>query len=387
MLNKSGRLRLINTVLTSVPTYYLTVFQLRKWAIKKLDRIRRSFLWRGAAEANGGHCLVRWAKAIRPKKIGGLGILDIDAFSRALRLRWLWFEWVEPERPWVGTVPPVNAVDRQMFRASTAVQLGDGRKASFWQSSWLLGQAPMDIFPDLFRLAWRKNRVVKDELVNQCWTRGLWRMSTVEEMADFVKLWDYVQQIQLSNEPDQIFWKWTSDGQYTSKSAYRAHFNGSFCTFNATAIWKAETEGKHKFFAWLLVQSKILTADKLMARNWPCNPVCALCDQEPETANHLILHCSFAREVWHRVSSWSGELLLQPSIGMSLEDWWNDSLAGLSKEDRRSKAAILIYSAWNIWKARNRQVFYHTLLTPPQVLLEIKKEIAIRKRARGEESS
>jgi len=71
----------------------------------------------------------------------------------------------------------------------------------------------------------------------------------------------------------------------------------------------------------------------------------------------------------------------------SLEDWWNDSLAGLSKEDRRSKAAILIYSAWNIWKARNRQVFYHTLLTPPQVLLEIKKEIALRKRARGEESS
>jgi len=189
MLNKSGRLRLINTVLTSVPTYYLTVFQLRKWAIKKLDRIRRSFLWRGAAEANGGHCLVRWAKAIRPKKFGGLGILDIDAFSRALRLRWLWFEWVEPERPWVGTVPPVNAVDRQMFRASSAVQLGDGRKASFWQSSWLLGQAPMDIFPDLFRLAWRKNRVVKDELVNQCWTRGRWRMSTVEEMADFVKLW------------------------------------------------------------------------------------------------------------------------------------------------------------------------------------------------------
>jgi len=150
---------------------------------------------------------------------------------------------------------------------------------------------------------------------------------------------------------------------------------------------KLKLRGSTSFFAWLLVQSKILTADKLMARNWPCNLVCALCDQEPETANHLILHCSFAREVWHRVSSWSGELLLQPSIGMSLEDWWNDSLAGLSKEDRRSKAAILIYSAWNIWKARNRQVFYHTLLTPPQVLLEIKKEIALRKRARGEESS
>jgi hypothetical protein len=92
-------------------------------------------------------------------------------------------------------------------------------------------------------------------------------MSTIEEIASFVKLWDYVQQIQLTNEPDHLVWRWTSDGQYTSKSAYKEHFNGSFCTFNASTIWKAETEGKHKFFAWLLVQSKILTADKLMARN------------------------------------------------------------------------------------------------------------------------
>ena len=26
------------------------------------------------------------------------------------------------------------------------------------------------------------------------WTRGLWRMQSVEEMAEFVKLWDMVQE-------------------------------------------------------------------------------------------------------------------------------------------------------------------------------------------------
>ena len=34
-LNKAGRLRLLNSVLSSMPTYYLTVFKLQKWAIKK----------------------------------------------------------------------------------------------------------------------------------------------------------------------------------------------------------------------------------------------------------------------------------------------------------------------------------------------------------------
>lgn len=75
-------------------------------------------------------------------------------------------------------------------------------------------------------------------------------MSTIEEMASFVRFWDCVQEIQLSDEPtDQVIWRWTSNGQYTSKSAYRAHFNGSYSAFNASSIWKAETEGKHKFFA------------------------------------------------------------------------------------------------------------------------------------------
>jgi mannosylglycoprotein endo-beta-mannosidase len=44
LLNKAGRLRLLNTVLSTIPTYFLTVFRLQKWALKKLDKLRRSFI-------------------------------------------------------------------------------------------------------------------------------------------------------------------------------------------------------------------------------------------------------------------------------------------------------------------------------------------------------
>ena len=37
LLNKAGRLRLVNSVLTAIPTYFLTVFRLQKWAVKKID--------------------------------------------------------------------------------------------------------------------------------------------------------------------------------------------------------------------------------------------------------------------------------------------------------------------------------------------------------------
>jgi len=289
-----------------MPTYFLTTFRLQKWAIKEIDKMRRGFLWKGTADAKGGQCLVNWSKTKKPKEFGGLGILDLDLFSRALRLRWLWYQWTDPDRPWVGTEPPVDKIDKQLFRASTTVTLGDGQIARFWQSTWLDGKAPMDLYPNLFRLAWRKNKTVKEELENLNCTRGLWRMGSVDEMAQFVELWDYTLNIHLTDQADQIKWNWTANGEYSSKSAYLAQFHGSYSTFKTEHIWKAETEGKHKFFAWLLIQSRILTADNLLLRGCPCNPVCIMCDQEMETADHLILHCSFARQVWQELAVWTG---------------------------------------------------------------------------------
>jgi hypothetical protein len=33
--------------------------------------------------------LVNWASCLRPKRLGGLGIKDLEKFSRALGLKWL----------------------------------------------------------------------------------------------------------------------------------------------------------------------------------------------------------------------------------------------------------------------------------------------------------
>jgi hypothetical protein len=51
---------------------------------------------------------------MRPKKLGGLGVIAIDLFSRALRLRWLWYAWKDPDKPWVSAEPPVNEIDWQL---------------------------------------------------------------------------------------------------------------------------------------------------------------------------------------------------------------------------------------------------------------------------------
>ena len=349
-LNRAGRLTLVRAVLSSIPTYFLTVFNLQKWAIKQIDKIRRSFLWKGDADAGGGHCLVQLVRVKKPKKLGGLGVLDLEMFSRALRLRWLWYEWTDRDRPWIGGQIPVNEVDKQLFRACTKVHIGNGAKAKFWESCWLDGKAPRDVAPSLYKLAWRKNLTVKEQMINQSWTRGLWHMQSVKEMAECVRLWDLVQGVELTDEEDEIIWKSNPDGQYTARSAYDVQFKGAYCSFQPRRVWSAHAEPKHRFFMWLLVQEKILTADKLQERHWPCNPSCTLCWQAPETAQHLCLQCPFSQRVWELVQAWTDDLIKQPSAVMTIEEWWTQEVNLPTKEKRRTWAAINMYTVWNIWK-------------------------------------
>jgi hypothetical protein len=100
LLSKAGRETLVKIVLSSQPIYHLTVFPSQKWVIQRIDRIRRSFLWKGDGPENssGGHCLIKWQVTARPKSLGGLGILDLERFARALRLRWMWYNWKNEDR-------------------------------------------------------------------------------------------------------------------------------------------------------------------------------------------------------------------------------------------------------------------------------------------------
>jgi hypothetical protein len=68
---------------------------------------------------------------------------------------------------------------------------------------------------------------------------------------------------------------------------------------------------------------------------------------------------------------------------IDLEDWWNVSLQGCTKEDKRWVAALLMYTAWNIWKEPNRRTFDGQLAPPSRVLALIKEEMTMRFRACG----
>ena len=188
-INRAGCTEVVKSVLSSMPIFLLTAIKADKRTIKAFDKIRRGMLWNCSEKVSGGKCKVAWDKVCHPKAMGGLGILNLEKISRALRLRWLWHEWASPDKPWVGSETPNDCIDKSLFSAATRVTVGDGLKASFWESSWLDGLPPKIIAPDLFVASKRKNRNVSEALADYKWISDLAVDNfTLAHISQFVNL-------------------------------------------------------------------------------------------------------------------------------------------------------------------------------------------------------
>ena len=173
LLSIAGCNTLVKAVLSSQPIYFLTALRASDEVFEEIDSRRRRFLWAGLERISGGKCKLNWRRCNRPTKLGGLGILDLRKFARALRIRWLWHYWKSDNKPWVGTEIPCDEIDRQLFNASTTITFGDGSKAHFWQSVWLEGQAPKDLAPNLFASSKKKCLSVRAAIQDNSWVRNI----------------------------------------------------------------------------------------------------------------------------------------------------------------------------------------------------------------------
>ena len=75
-MNHSGKLVLINSVLSSLPVYQLSILLAPKSFTEKTLKHLKSFLWRGGKGNQKKFHLVNWNVVRRSKKEGGLQIGD-----------------------------------------------------------------------------------------------------------------------------------------------------------------------------------------------------------------------------------------------------------------------------------------------------------------------
>ena len=90
VLSKGGRLVLLRSVLSAIPTFYLSTFKIPVGIEKRLSGLMRRFFWKGAnPEAGRGMALVSWEDICTPTRQGGLGVPHLDTMNVALLTKWV----------------------------------------------------------------------------------------------------------------------------------------------------------------------------------------------------------------------------------------------------------------------------------------------------------
>ncbi|EEC84113.1 hypothetical protein OsI_30439 [Oryza sativa Indica Group] len=221
-----------------------------KWAIKRIDKLRRAFLWKGDKPENiKPGASLEFFIIENLSILGGLGIHYLQKFSSAWRLTWLWLRWTDPSKPWEKLDLPYNKADVQLSHACTKITLD------------------VEVLHELVQLG---SLLHHDEL--------------------------------LVNTEDKIEWTQTTDGLYSARSAYHAQFFGTERNKSFKMIWTAEAQSKQRFLGWLILHQKTLTAENLLIRHWPCNWICQLCTEAFEDTDHLFRQCKVTKQIWQEVS-------------------------------------------------------------------------------------
>ena len=87
-LSKGGRLTLLKSTLSSLPTYYLSLFTIPKHMAARIERLQHNFLWGGLGDGFKHH-VVGWDTVCSPLAQDGLGVRKVEVFNRALLGKWL----------------------------------------------------------------------------------------------------------------------------------------------------------------------------------------------------------------------------------------------------------------------------------------------------------
>ena len=133
------------------------------------------------------------------------------------------------------------------FKLGAKFSLGNGRHILFWED-WWTGSAPLkERFPLLFAVCANPNLAVSNAYNGEGWYIRFRRTFGEAELAQWGQLWQEIEPIRPSEDPDTISWALEPSGVFSTRSLYR-----KLCTcpssLIAKDIWKVRVPLKIKIF-------------------------------------------------------------------------------------------------------------------------------------------
>lgn len=196
------------------------------------------------------------------------------------------------------------------FLDNCLIKVGDGRRIKFWHDKWCGAASVKHKFPNLITLSSAKFGSLHIFCAMKSSFNGwnfLYRRPLYAwELADEARLFDL-----LSPAPslrldcvDSLAWMAAAagSGMFTVSSLYS--FSSSLLGLQLVLskfVWNHSLPPKVLFFGWLAWKNRIKSSEFLrnlgiLGHN--ISTSCIFCNSAPESAQHLLLHCSFSWAIW-----------------------------------------------------------------------------------------
>ncbi|GLU06807.1 hypothetical protein SLE2022_238000 [Rubroshorea leprosula] len=302
-LSFGGRLILLNSVLSALPIFYMSLFLLPNVVLAEMIRIQRNFLW-GGTGLNKKISWVKWDHVCSAKAKGGLGVPDLRRKNWAMLGKWwyrmgdgvdsLWkrvvrekyyggrkevditaIECVRTSKLWrdIIRIGGQSLKHRNMLAEGFKWEVGEGNIVAFWHERWFGDKNLRDLFPRLFELSVKKDGKVSEmgfwEEGKWVW-RVEWRRGTIGREKNEEELLEKMLEGVHLKEGVRDVWKWVHEmeGKYVVKTAYDFLASTECILENPICklIWCSWVPSKVAFFGWRLCLDRLPTKVNLQKR-------------------------------------------------------------------------------------------------------------------------
>ena len=383
-LSRGSRLTLLKSMLSSLPTYFLSLFTIPVSVAHRIEKLQRDFLWSGMGEEFKHH-LVGWDKVCCPKEIGGLGVRNLVTFNKALLGKWLWKFGLEEHHLWHRILVAKFGVElggwhtRDIrgaygcglwkgimagwddFFQHVGFEVGRGNRVRFWKDKWCGENVLMDRFPLLFTCSSHCDATL-DTVLASSDPRGIreWNVTFVRSFNDWevdvvVEFFQFLSTVSIPTMgPDGLKWQPRKNGVFDSRFYYSILSARPGGCFPRKSIWAAKAPPRVAFFVWTAAWERILTCGNLMRKGYSMAGWCCMCCCDGESIDHLLLHCNFTHMLWSFVfKAFHIQWVLPQRVLDLLAGWWN----WFGKHHSSIWNLVPLCLMWTIWHERNARVF------------------------------
>jgi hypothetical protein len=238
-LSQAGRLELVNSVFSALPTFFMCTLKIPSSIIKQIDIYRKHCLWRGNGTSSKKPPLVAWSTITKQKVSGGLGVIRLETQNDALPLKFFHKFFNSHHLPWVniiwnsyytsGRLPGHRRIGSfwwksmlkllHNFKGLAYPIISNGRSILFWKDQWNKS-IPSQQYPELFSFA-NNTKLYIAEAKEQDHLFHIFQLPISEQAYEqYLELHVVWEQIDLNTSKDRWRYIWDSDS-YSTKKAYR----------------------------------------------------------------------------------------------------------------------------------------------------------------------